>query len=201
MFLSGCAVCTQFCTQHIEAYLRLRMSLLPRKIITPVVRVEEGEGKGESNPGDDIDFLSLEVEVPVPGHQGVRLPGGFAAVNDRTRRLGGVVSPVSTLENKAQVWAMENRLFTFIENPPSSSLSASRTSFSISFSFFSLCFSLLCSSDLQEKINIKNAILLLQNIPFIWRVGGIPRTTSNSVEGSFQKKKFSWSGLVLVVII
>ena len=136
--------------------------MLPRKIITPVVRVEESEGKGESNPGDDIDFLSLEVEVPVPGHQGVRLPGGFAAVNDRTRRLGGVVSPVSTLENKAQVWAMENRLFTFIENPPSSSLSASRTSFSISFSFFSLCFSLLCSSDLQEKINIKNAILLLK---------------------------------------
>ena len=75
------------------------MSLLPRKIVTPVIRVEESKGKGESYPGDDVDFLCLEVEIFVPGNQGVRLPGGAVTVDDWSRRWGRIVGTVATLNN------------------------------------------------------------------------------------------------------
>ena len=92
-----------------------------------------------------------------------RQPGGSASgqvccsrwpgpeVEGGSRPRGGPAKQSSALGDGRK----ENKLFTFTENPPSSSLSASRTSFSISFSFFSLCFSLRCSSDLQERINVK----------------------------------------------
>ena len=129
------------------------MSLFPRQIVAPVIRVEESKGEGESYPGDDVDFLSLEMEIPVPLDQRVGLPGWAVAVDDWARWRWWIVGTVAALNITAGD-GKRNKLskLTFTENPPSSSLSASRTSFSISFSFFSLCFSLLCSSDLQERI-------------------------------------------------
>ena len=99
MFLSGCRVYLAVYTQHSEAHLRLWVSLLPSKIITPVVGIEQCKGKGERNPGDDVDFLCLEMEIFVPGNQGVRLPSGAVTVDDWSRRWGRIVGTVATLNN------------------------------------------------------------------------------------------------------
>ena len=82
------------------------MSLLPSKIITPVVGIEESKGEGESNPGDDVDLLCLEVEVFVPLNQGVRLPSWSAAVNNWAWWRRRVVGTVSTLGKitRLQIW-------------------------------------------------------------------------------------------------
>ena len=77
------------------------MSLLPRQIVTPVIRVEEGKGKGESYPGDDVNFLSLEMEIFVPGHQRVRLPGWSVTVDDWSWWWRRIVRTMATLNSKA----------------------------------------------------------------------------------------------------
>ena len=79
------------------------MSLLPRQIITPVVGVEESKRKGESYPGDDVNFLSLEVEISVPLDQRVGLAGRWGTVDHRAWRWWRVVGTVTTLNNKAQL--------------------------------------------------------------------------------------------------
>ena len=74
--------------------------MLPRQIVTPVIRVEESKGKGESYPGDDVDFLSLEMEIFVPRHQGVRLPGRSVTVDDWSwwgRRIVGTVTALNMM--------------------------------------------------------------------------------------------------------
>ena len=77
------------------------MSLLPSQIVAPVVRVEESKGKGESYPGDDVDFLSLEMEIFVPGHQRVRLPGWSVTVDDWSWWWRRIVRTMATLNSKA----------------------------------------------------------------------------------------------------
>ena len=73
------------------------MSLLPRQIVAPVIRVEQSEGKGESYPGDDVDFLCLEMEIFVPLDQRVRLPGWAMAVDDRSRWWWRIVGSMASL--------------------------------------------------------------------------------------------------------
>ena len=54
----------------------------PAEVVAPVPDVEEEEGEGEDDPGEDVNLLGLELEVPVPDGQEILPPGWGTVVDD-----------------------------------------------------------------------------------------------------------------------